>query len=571
MADLPLLKKRTPLVKPDFPWASVICSGVLFLVVAFFPFLLSLSSFPVDIDPLIIAILIVFVVSLIWACCFLSKSFHSRSHWQVALFLFLSAFSIRMFTVYLFNAFPSSDFNVIFNYASIDMSDPQVAALEKYLSIHRHLGSYAIVLRTWFSIFRPSVIYGGLLNALATSLIPPILYLGLNKKLGRMGAGLAAVFYAVFPTSVIYTTVLSNENISQLFFAICLVCFVRWFDIEKLSLRYILWVVVGGISLGFLDFFKPLFLFIVVPLAIVFVLFQVIPAIWRSLRTKQLHFATCGVRLCALLLIVAIGKGVSNASVDGLHTAMNQTDVHTSYSSSDSYAKAIYRGLARDGGGVWNEDVTNRANDIVENTPKDEQVRAFYNELKKEYEGDGQALLNLMWKKAVLSWGDQRQFFYWATYAAFDATNQYEKYDFIHFPNFFYIALCLLCSLYFIAGGLRAFSRKRVDWFAVCLAAIIFVAAVVFLLLEAQVRYKSTFFPLFCIAAAGGLQALVQGLKLAKKHGVLTLAKLRNKTTVNAKAAGVDKTGGISAISDEDSTEENNARQEGVLDEPRQK
>lgn len=251
--------------------------------------------------------------------------------------MFCASLIVRIFVINLLQTTPYSDFGPCYAYATGE----QVADLDILIN-YPYLGAYAVLLKIVFAFFPVSVFTAQIVNSIATSCIPILLFLGTEKMTSKSRiAWVAGLTYAFYPGLIIYNAVTSCEHFSQFFFALgfyMLAC-ERTSLTEQKRKRMIAYIG-GAVAFGLMCLFKELFVILAPAILMMGFCYDVIPKIVRKVKE---HLPNAGIIRSILknVVFVLIVFCVYKCFVMAVQMEIGGTIVDRN----DPISVPIYRGL----------------------------------------------------------------------------------------------------------------------------------------------------------------------------------------------------------------------------------
>lgn len=481
-------KKETKIAK--------VCRKMLFLLLAVFPFGIILVEIWPNVTQKVWATqrLPAFLITgtLIF-CAFIVKAVVSKYKTKtkimlLCLFLFFTACSLRIFILSLLQTEPVSDFYTCYHYAVTGNGKTN------YLARYSYLGAYALTLRIFFKIVEPSVWNAQMLNVCITSCIPVVIFFTAKRITKKNGIGAAAGFaYAVCPSVVIYTAVPSCEHFSQFFMALAVGSFACYCTLDRENKKKWVFSLTTGLLFGCVCIYKRLFIIIAPSLLMACLLYECIPILlhadWRSVKKK---IAVIAAQNCLIIFTALIVLKTGESVVQKVLDEQNLIQ--------DTYSAAIYKGLCKEGNGVWNFDINQYINKVLREYDDPKEIdRLFYGKLVEEYKDNIPALLAVIQNKFFIDWCSE-DYYYW-TFSGEGNLIQGSwigEVLFVILPRVFlwYLSLTIVAGL--LLRVIKDGAQEEMQ-FLFFLTGMVFLFACALLLIEAQGRYKSSLMPIICV------------------------------------------------------------------------
>lgn len=525
-----------------------ILTKMLFVFIALFPFALVLpAALPGVLDQAWKTQRIsAFVIAGTLFCCICAvwlavpEKMTGKKKTLFCIFMFFAACAVRLFVICLLQAEPVSDFYTCYEYAATGSGD------REYLARYPYLGAYALTLRLFLKLFGASVWNAQVWNAVVTSFIPITVYAAVGRITGSQKTGAAAGFgYALCPSMIIYAAVPSCEHMSQFFLSLLLCAYAYYCTTENMpnvmyenknvkndenkygneheiscknqpvnkhKNRYVKrWgcCIVMGSLLGAVCIYKSLFLILAPCLFFTGMLYE--GRTIFSVKQKQLKAAVIILLQYAVMLISAwvIVKG-------GIAAVRTQLQADT-LTGKGSYSATIYKGLCKEGNGVWNGNVQQYIDQVFEeHTDQKEIDRIFYGKLIDAYSKEPQALFRLIRHKFFIDWCSE-DYYYW-TFSGYGNLIQGSwigEILFVIVPRIFFMFFCAVIACGFIVSVIRERSYGQMQ-LLFYIGSVLCLFALALVLMEAQGRYKSNFMPFMCVVFGVGISDLMKGIAAFK-------------------------------------------------------
>lgn len=426
-----------------------------------------------------------------------SKSRLTRSaEAAVVVSICFMAFLLRVIACTMLRTMPVSDFLCCYNYA---VSHQNAA----YMTNYSYLGIYALTIRAFMAIFGQSVMKAQMLAVAITSLIPATIYITAKSAFHSARIGIiSALLFAIFPSMIIYTGILSGENIAMFFFALTIMLLALAWRNRHENKRY--WLLIGftGVSAGFMNLYKPLLIIIIAALAIAEFVFYICPAIRNCFKAKRFLAKEIITPVLVLVIIYTLGTLITAAGNfilfkdSGLQPTVKIT-----------YVERAFAGLYSKGQGVHNLAVRAIIDDVKSSSSTAAESDArLLQMLKSDVNADSGAFRLLLKEKYIVDWCDESIYIHWATIKDDSILDVQKALMYLSIlPSWFYILLVVAIT----AGmAIRLFHHGKGAYPYLLLSCIYLLMCCMFFIIEAQGRYKSVIMPLFCILAAVGLSEI---------------------------------------------------------------
>lgn len=422
--------------------------------------------------------------------------------------MFCASLIVRIFVINLLQTTPYSDFGRCYAYATGE----QVADLDILIN-YPYLGAYAVLLKIVFAFFPVSVFTAQIVNSIATSCIPILLFLGTEKMTSKSRiAWVAGLTYAFYPGLIIYNAVTSCEHFSQFFFALgfyMLAC-ERTSLTEQKRKRMIAYIG-GAVAFGLMCLFKELFVILAPAILMMGFCYDVIPKIVRKVKE---HLPNAGIIRSILknVVFVLIVFCVYKCFVMAVQMEIGGTIVDRN----DPISVPIYRGLTPSAKGIWNEDVNEICYEVRAQSSSNSEVnRILLQKLLSEYNGNYKMFLDVIKSKLETDFCNEGVYWYWTFNESgniLQRTWMGEVY-FSLFPSAFFMVMCGIMMVRLIVRAFRKTEGRELEFFV---TGIVFLFVLILILMEAQGRYKSNIMPYACILFALSIDTIIETLKSLK-------------------------------------------------------
>lgn len=473
----------------------------------------------------------IFIAALIFTFSLLSLALQkSQVKWATSAFLFLlviAALFVRVVFCVYFEPTPMNDFARSYGAA---VNPQEYSGL---ITRVPYYATYSLTIRLFMKLAgSTAVIVPMLLQSVMGSLIPLFLYFIVYKTIhSSLAAGMAAAFYAFFPPMIYLCACVTNENFAAFWCAVGVLGLVYAWDAEKSRnwKHFFLFGFLGVFSFVILVEFKPLGIVFVVLFFAFELLFRLIPAAVHAIKTKNLrHFL---ITVCFSLLFVFSFQLLNNVVFSVVKHGISDyigEPVQDVYYGADSFAEIAYFGLLLEGNGQWNQEVLNKREALKAEYPIDQAHEIMMNTIVQQFKDYPEESLELLRKKISISWSDSWEYRYYATYQedASVADLSPNTYTILHnISNNYMLVMYLGILAYFVQKIFsHRFSLSYMEGFILLFWGALFC---IFLILEANNRYRSVFMPILCIFPALGYTQLAT-----------TVSTLYNGKIKNRKAKG---------------------------------
>lgn len=430
--------------------------------------------------------------------CLIINRFGVKNYNASLAVIILIAFSARFIWINMFAVIPKYDFSLFYSYA-IKFAEGKFLGGD-YIAMFPHTFGYPFVLSLVFKIFGSSVYAAQLFNV--------ILGCGITVLIGFLGTRLfdvktgllAALLYAVWPSQIFYTILVSTEELFTLIMLLCIFLFIS--PLEKND-RVLIRAAVIALATALMNGIRPFGILLMAAFTVVLVLKKrILPALIMV--------------VAYVIFFNAISLGVS--SIINKDAARSPMGFNLLVGSNIKYM------------GRWNEEDAGIYNDMTKNGRFDAQE--VHDKLEKmaleRFKEQGMDNFRLFRDKFKAMWSvDYDVVSYVKTgldpsssAAAFNTMRRYLTAA----SNLYYLAMLLLC-LVFAVWSVRKGGRK-----ATVIMLIVLGVAVIHLLMEVHGRYHYPVISLFAILAASGANVLYNTLN---RNGIIN--KIQRKETIDGR------------------------------------
>ena len=193
-----------------------------------------------------VIILIIISMVLVLSATFLYKV---KCNKLFPVYLFLFAFIIRLIWILSIDTQPISDFKIMYDGAMDIVNGNKDALLNNYyFNTWVYQLGYTMFLAILLKIFSGSLLALKIVNTIIICLIPVIIYLIINKLTLEKYARISSILYSIYISSIINSSVLTNQNLATLLFYLALYILI-------INIKH-KWILVG-ITLGLGNIIRP--------------------------------------------------------------------------------------------------------------------------------------------------------------------------------------------------------------------------------------------------------------------------------------------------------------------------
>ncbi len=177
----------------------------------------------------------------------------------------------RLLWVYMVNVLPMSDFNLYYSIAAT-IADHRALG-DEYIALFPHTLGYPTILGLWFSLFGTSVMAALVLNILFSCCISLMLYLIGNKLAGRPAGFLASVIWALWPSQIYYSAIVTTETLFTCLMLLCLYVFMHATATRNKIFVTLTSMAIIGVFLAVANAIRPLALIMLITMTLYLLVF----------------------------------------------------------------------------------------------------------------------------------------------------------------------------------------------------------------------------------------------------------------------------------------------------------
>ena len=434
-----------------------------------------------------LAVFLVAAFCVMYLVCLIINKYGVKNYTVSLAAILLIAFSTRFIWINMFEVIPKYDFSLFYSYATQYAKDNFVG--RDYISMFPHTFGYPFILSLIFKVFGTSVYAAQLFNViLGCGITALISFLGTRLFDVKIGL-LAALLYAVWPSQIFYTILVSTEELFTLIMLLCIYLFISALkNTNKMIIR------VGIISLicALLNGIRPFGILLIAAFFIVLVL------------KKHL--------LPALILVVAYVIFFNSISL-GVSSIINK-DVAKSPMGFNLFVGSDIKYMGR-----WNAEDSKVYADLTKNS--DFNAQEVHDKLAamafQRFKEQGMDNIKLFEDKFKAMWSVDYDIISYINTGLDVSSKSAETFNKMRryltaVCNLYYLAMLLFCLIF------AFWSIKKSNYKSLVIMLIVLGVTVIHLLMEVHGRYHYPVISLFALAVACGANELFNTIK---KNGIM--------------------------------------------------
>lgn len=408
----------------------------------------------------------------------------------------------RLVWILVFDVIPQADFKFYDSLA--EKLARGEAAGQGYVSLFPHTYGYPSFLSLFYRLFGPDYHLAQGLNIVLGLGIAVLVY-HLGESLFSRKAGLfSAVFWALWPSQILYASLVASEALFTFLLLLCAWLFVRVLERERPSSFAYAGI---GALLAVTNSIRPFGVIFIVAGVIIFLIQK-----WTfRLKLREL-FNRVLIPLLSLILTFTVCTSLVSAGISqAIHMEVARFPIGFN----------LLTGSNLQSSGRWNPEDAQLLSDKVDWGPFDPQ--AVQNQLKeiafRRIQEQGLGNLSLLVEKYKILWAsDDDSITYIRTSLKADSRSKalfHSLSGYLRLACNGYFLLMVVFCLIFVLGCLI---QKKGETHAAFFFLIIIGTVITHLLLEAAGRYHYPVISLLALIAGGGVQVLCSGFKLIKEQ-----------------------------------------------------
>lgn len=377
-----------------------------------------------------------------------------------------------------------SDFSTVYKNASSFSFEPFYYQKAYHYLLYTYINGLAL------KLFGTSQIVILLINAFVVSIVPIFLYLICNKLFNNRSIGnIASLIYCVWPSMIIYTSIMSPDHFAMLFLTISvylLLLVLNDINKGKTTQNWHL-LILAGVCISLIGFFKNFAPILLVATFIILFL--------KCLLDKKL------IKLSVIaFLSISLMYLVTNACIFNIE----ENIIGNNKIMKNQFWQYAYVGLGLENDGLYSQKRYGEFHQYLKDNNMDIKAanKYFSKKLFSEIKGNFSLYPSLLYRKTTYSFAKDDAQLWWV----FTSVNETYRGNHIrnilaniivHINECFYILLILFT----ITSSIYNVVVKKNEGLLL-INIIIFGCCFMLLFVESQGRYKYSFEPLLCIMAA---------------------------------------------------------------------
>lgn len=378
-----------------------------------------------------------------------------------------------------------SDFTGYFHYAS-EIAKGYPRTDQALYNIFPFTVGYPVVISFWYKIFGATLVAGKVFNLLCSVIVLLLIYFAAEIAFDRSVARICALIFALWPTQVMYSSVMATEHIFGVFYMLSILL-VFLIGNSLFGKKVYMHSFTLGMALTATQFIRPISILLFPAIFLYIYIFSGHEISFRNLAQKTRIFAIiCITYMLTLFLLTEVvfhftGVNLSNSS-PGYNLLMG--------------TNAKYRG-------VWNPEDA----EIIKEFGYDAnriQEEALSRSLSRIRSNPGGFLKFALTKKIAAMWENEGYGYYWSTQrinsssAFFEFMNEHSKFIRSIYQSYYVLILFLV-----LVGSI--FALKNINYNASLLMLLPLGVMGAHLFLEVQGRYAFPAMTLLIIMSAYGV------------------------------------------------------------------
>lgn len=411
------------------------------------------------------------------------------------------AFAPRYVWVRLIHTVPMVDFLRYHNYTLALIQGDYDAYLE-IRNVFPHLSGYPLVLSYIYRIFGGNPQVGLWFNVFCSIASVFLIYLLGREFFGDVAGQTAGVIAALYPTEIMYNTLLASEHVFLVLFLLAIYLFLRFTDGEMEGWRWLKLLLVGMV-LGIAHIIRPVSSLLLPPM-IAYLLFfkRVDKSLFSFLKEKA-----------ATMVLVVLSFVLTLGALNFIYRDIVKVPLGKT-----SGGFNLYVGTDPERDGMWNPNawkIIEEYNHDFDGVHGEAQRRAI--ERIKE---DPTAFIALAERKFPIQWGTDDYGYYWSMLevypdTAFSLWVEENREAVRILSQSYYMGILLLATL----GGWYSVKR-RIPYVTGFFAMIVLIFGAAHLLIEVQSRYHHPVVPFFILTAVVALRGMMGDFGVIENGGL---------------------------------------------------
>ncbi len=424
----------------------------------------------------------------------------------LSIFIFLLAFGVRYLLIFMYreDLLPFSDFSAAWERARGDF---EAGKIEQYSLFPAYM-NFSLYENYIIRIFGESFVNILYINAAYCGITAIFLFL-ITREItdNDFACILAGVIYALYPSNIFYSLTATPEFIAILFNTIGVYAFIKAYK-KKNMVYQLIWIIIGGLSLGVGGSFKTYSIVMIIAFAMVLIAKYIIEN--RKCNKQE---------ILSVVLVIIIGLlGYKCASTSILN--MSSQHFNMGLSTEKAVPHFLLVGLNTESEGQIN---VGTLSDLyrqyyMSNGLNYEEAKAYaYDLLKNDWANNKKRIIPNFGKKMIWAWQDDyTPIYYYLNRVGINIDSVSENFVYKTVDEYgagivqiAYFLIMLFASVAVLANA----KKKDVDFVVEFLLLIVFGYFCMIFLVEGQSRYKCLVMPYVIVFSAIGLNNIYNGIK----------------------------------------------------------
>lgn len=431
-----------------------------------------------------IGFLLILVVSPLFIFLYQNSFLHflESKHFSLVIWLVALGVILRFVLLPIISTNFVSDMEDIHMFAVDVASGHPLANLQNYPNIPRSifLDMSGLALAGIYKIFPPTFTTAKTCMVIFSGLTIWLVYESGRKIFNNRVGFVAALAFAIFPSLVLYTGVLSGDHVAAFLITAVILLYIKLHENQERKVYYLIGYLFGGVMIGLIDWFRPVGVILLTSIFITDLLY-----------TKKKEFL--------ITLIALVGLMISYLLITNLAVSISERTFGVEIlPGSQRIGHYILVGLNPETEGTINGEDYEIANTTYERFGSDHLAAQKYLIQLALERLKGHSIVKLFWVKFDLIWANQDALF---AYSLIGSDDQEMVSLMRYMEVFLYMLITIVIGIYTIRS---VWKRPKPAVFVMQLFILGF--ALLLLLVEVQNRYVIVVFPYLLLLGALGFE-----------------------------------------------------------------